>query len=83
MFDSEDSKELMERAAVLSLVAAAGKDWEWPRIAQAIVSASSATKIIEGAWSGFEDPDVKELHEIATRNEVASKVEAPRSSNGQ
>lgn len=54
-----------EQSAVLALVGAAGSEWPWHRIADAIADVGSAIKIIDGDWSGFEDEDASLLHVMA------------------
>lgn len=65
MFDRTDGAELVERAGVLALVNAAGRDVDWYRIARTIGDVGGALKIIHGEWSGFEDHEARELHEFA------------------
>ena len=58
MFDSRDvTPDRNEQAAVLALVDAAGSEWPWHRIADAVSDVGSAIRIIEGSWSGFESDD--------------------------
>ena len=70
MFDTASNEH--EQAAVLAVVDAAGREWEWHRVAQTISDVGSAVKIIEADWTGFEDPrDAATLHALARGAEAS------------
>lgn len=68
-----------EQSAVLALVGAAGSEWPWHRIADAIADVGSAIKIIDGDWSGFEDEDASLLHAMAESAHAKDSLEKYRS----
>ena len=68
-----------EQCAVLALVRAAGSEWPWHRIAEAISDVGSALAIIHGEWTGFEGRDAVELHDIASKAHAGETLEEVRS----